>query len=148
MRTLWAIFCRYSIVDELSKKMSLIEVIDVITLAAPVAESQPQADIEDIEYFRGSLVVQMARSNLHQPEKSKIRVRLVAPNGDEAIAPVQEVDLTESSRIRLVAQLVGLPLSQSMGEYTFKIDWQTEDHVWEESYSLPLWVELVKRESG
>ena len=142
MRAVWAILCQNTIIDQRSNNISLIEVIDELTVPAPPPELVTEANGELGMLFDGNLVILWARSDLGTPEKAQVRSRIIAPNGGEARTGEVEVDLTEIVRARAIGRIAELPLFTQVGEYTIKIETKAHDSEWREVFELPLWVNV------
>ena len=143
MKVIWAILCRNAITDQQSNNISLIEVIDEITIPAPPPANVPETSEDSGIALDASLVMLFARSHQDSPEVAQSRLRIVAPNGTQIQSVEQEIDLTEIPRARAIGRLIGLPtvLPQD-GEYLLKIEAKAPDSDWEEGFELPLWINL------
>ena len=137
----WAILCRNAIIDQRSNNVSLIEVIDEITIPVQIPESITNASDQPVMVTDASLVILCARSDFNVPEKSLMRQRIVAPDGDEARTNENEIDLTDDVRLRAIGHIAGFPpLITQDGEFTIKIEVKAPDSDWQEMFELPLWV--------
>ena len=142
LRAVWAILCENTIIDQRSNNVSLIEVIDELTIPAPAPEPMTETKGEPRKFFDADLVVLWARSKLDLPEKAQMRSKIVAPNGGEARSGESEVDLTENIRLRSIGRIAGLPPFTQAGEYRIKIEAKESDSEWQEVFELPLWVSV------
>ena len=145
LKVIWALLCQYVITDQRSNNISLIEVIDGITIPAPPPVNVPETSQDSRLNLNASLVALYARSDHGLPEVAQSRLRIVSPEGAQILSEEQEVDLTDATRARAIGQIIGLPtpLPQD-GEYLLKIEVKAPDSGWEEAFELPLWVDLEK----
>ena len=142
MRAIWAILCRNTIIDQRSNNISLIEVIDELTVPAPPPELMAETDGELSMLFDGDLVILCTRSDLDTPEKAQVRSTIIAPNGGEARTGEVEIDLTDIVHARAIGHIAELPPLTQGGEYTIKIETKVHDSEWQEVFELPLWVNI------
>ena len=143
MRVTWALICRHAITNRDSNNISLIEVIDELTVAGPPPQSDLQVGEASNVLIDLQLVVLWSRSDPNISEKSPTRVKAVGPYGAEALTVERIVDLTEFSRMRMLAHLLGAPIPfAQQGQYLFNIEVQTCDSQWEEVFQVPLWVNV------
>ena len=143
MNVIWAILCQNVIVSQQSNNISLIEVIDELTVPVPPPQTLGESDEEFSATLDFRLTVFWARSDHRIPERGQSRVKLVAPDGRESTPVEQEIDLTQFPRMRSIGRMIGspLPLTQE-GQYRFIIEVKTPDSDWQEVSELPLWVAI------
>ena len=142
MRAIWAILCQNTIIDQRSNNISLIEVIEELTVPVPPPELMTEGDGELSMLVDGNLVILWTRSDLNVPEKAQTRSRIISPNGGEAQSGDFEIDLTEIVRARVIGRIAELPPLTQTGEYTIKIETKVDDSEWQEEFELPLWVNV------
>lgn len=142
LRAIWAILCKNTIIDQRSNNISLIEVIDEISLPAPAPESVTETSGQPAVGFDASLVILWARSDPDMPEKAQVRNSVVTPKGFQTQSTENEIDLTDALRVRSIGQIARFPLLSQDGEHTLKIEMKAADTDWQEAFELPLWVNI------
>ena len=143
MKVTWAILSENAIVDRRTNNVSLIEIIDELTV--PVTPP-PQAEGSGAEPGTRPtlrLTVLYARSDYGSAEKSLTRIRMVDPGNREFQIMEQEIDLTEYPRVRSSGRLGLSPLPLNVeGLYSFKIEVSTPTSDWAEAFELPLMIKI------
>ncbi len=135
---LWTVLCSRSLVDVESQNISLLEVIDEITLPADTFVEKSNVPVN----LQIELVTCWRRSNLTQPGKSRARMVLSGPNGKTLEEQAYSVDLTEGPRRRTRIRIPGLNLT-GPGTYTFQVELQSIGNgPWMKVAKLPLDVML------
>jgi hypothetical protein len=112
----WVIVCERAITEDQAKTVSLISILENITLPPPPPEllQQGQQAVVPLRFY----VVQLwSRSNVKMGERVPGRVLLSGPNGQQFGASEFVVDLTGSPRARIISQTIGFPL---LGPGTYK----------------------------
>ena len=145
MKVIWALLCETTITDRDTNNVSLINVVDEITVPASPPQEPTEADSEEIALLGVGLrmVILCVRSNPEIPESGEMRIKVVAPDETARISVQLEVDLTQSQRLRGTGHLLEVPfLSWQEGQYLFKIETKTEGLDWQEMFELPLWVKV------
>lgn len=143
MKVVWALLCETTIVDRDTNNVSLINVVDEITVPAPPPQGPLGSVIERIEILDLHLAILWARSNPDVPERGEARITVVAPDGSISVSPEVAVDLSQSQRMRAVGHLLDSPFPNwQEGQYLFKIESKTADLDWQEMFELPLWVKV------
>ena len=106
VKYLWSVICRRHLVDPLTQAVSLIDIIDGITVNVPPGGSAPNplgtetllVDIEVVSYW--------IRKTGNVPEKAKCRIVLITPRDPQPITrPEFEVDVESADRARVFARL-------------------------------------------
>lgn len=105
----WVIICERAIVEEQARTVSLMSIVETITLPPPPPEMLTQ-EARPLVPFRFYVVHQWSRSNPKIGERAAGRVLLVGPNGEEFGTSEFVVDLTASERARVIGQTIGFPL--------------------------------------
>ena len=142
MKIIWALLCETTIVNRDNNNISLINVVDEITIPASPPQGPSGSDPELIKLLALNMVVLWVRSNLSTPESGEARIKVVAPDDIEILSAEMKVDLTESQRVRAVGQMTeNFPFTQE-GQYLFKIAAKTTGLDWQELFELPLWVNV------
>lgn len=105
----WAILCERAIVEDKANTVSLISVLENVTLPKPPAGAIP-ADQRPFVPLRFYVVQQWARSKSTIGERVPGRVLLIGPNREQFGAAEFVVDLTAAPRARIISQAIGFPL--------------------------------------
>lgn len=143
MKVIWALLCETAIVDRDTNNISLVNIVDEMTVPAPPPQGLLGPVIERIEVLDLRLAILWARSISDVPESGEGRITVVAPDDSISVSPEVEVDLSQSQRMRAVGHLLESPFpSWQEGQYLFKIESRTEDLDWQEMFELPLWVKV------
>ena len=140
LKVIWAILCDKAIINQQSNNVSLIEILDEITLVAPAPEPVTETSEEPNIFIDASLVASWARSDFNMPEKAQTRTRIVTSGGEGLLSNELEIDLTDDMRIRTIGLIGRIPFLTQDGEYTIKIEAKAPDSDWLEMFELPLWV--------
>lgn len=131
---LWTVLCSRSLVDVESQNISLLEVIDEISVA-PEALTDPQGITLPL---RMELITCWRRSNLAQGTKTRAKMTLVHPDGRTLEEQSYSVDLSESTRRRTRFRIPGITVTKA-GTYWFRMEVQTVGNgPWIKVAQLPL----------
>jgi len=130
MKHIWSALCTHAIVDSFTNQVSLIDILEEITI---FDEPKPKGVVP----LNIDLMTFWVRDNLKIPEKGYYRVRFLDPSGsflksfDEL-----EVNLTNHERSRNKISFQGFSAEEE-GVYEFFIDKQDGD-VWQEVSQIPV----------
>ena len=132
IRHVWSVLCSKASVDRHSNNVSLFEVIESLqfTTAAPFnfPVNLP---------FEGTLVTLWARQRRDQPVTGEMRVRLLAPNGDQLGTFTLEVDLVRTVQNRVFSSISGLRIGGE-GVHELEVAWRADARAdWHVATSLP-----------
>lgn len=145
MKVQWALLCSTSLIDKERNNLSLINVVEQITLAAQGSEFGAWARMQPPM----QLVSLWRRNEAELPERGKQRVLVVAPNGEipERVTPPPEidVDLDRFRRYRIRTAVTHFPVC-GPGTYEFRIEKRTDNGEWEPAGSVPLDVRYATSE--
>ena len=155
MKVIWAILCQSAVIDRDSNNISLLNIIEEITVPAePPLVAQPTEG--DISQLIGpglfEFAILWARSDPEIEEHGQGRMRLLLPNNDPLFTSTEfEVDLTRYLRTRLRSKFPGFPTRRGeilQGIYHFVIDGRSGEEEWEENFVLPLRVAVQTAEAS
>ena len=133
IRHVWSVLCSKVSVDRDSNNVSLFEVIESLQLTTAAPVNFP-ANVP----FEGTLVTLWARQRPDQPVTGQMRVRLLAPNGDQLGTFNSEIDLNRSTRNRVIGSMSGLRIAGE-GVHEIEVAWRVDTHAdWHVATSLPL----------
>jgi hypothetical protein len=134
---IWSVLCESSIVDQDSKLISLINVLEEITVPD---EPAPNKVLQVIV----SLATLWARSDLNTPEKGFARINFTSPAGEVLQSLDQIIDLTKYERLRSRGQFVGLKLPDP-GMYFFYVEFRANERSkWNKVAKIPFKVVFKK----
>lgn len=127
----WSVLCETSLLDQDSKLISLINVLEQLTI--------PEAPAPDKELpIVVNLVSTWVRSDLNVPSQGQSQINFVSPSGNVLQALANNVDLTKYERLRARGQFRGLKLPEE-GQYHFDVEFREDDqHDWSKVASVPL----------
>ena len=145
MKVLWGILCKNVIVNRDTNNITLVEVLERVTITATPPEEPPEPGQGINAMLDIHLVSSWARSAPDIPEMVYAKFRVVAPDGRSMASEEVEVDLTESTYLRASGHLLDAPFPFSgEGQYIFKIETRPPESEleWKEVYELPLWIDV------
>jgi hypothetical protein len=120
----WSILCRRIIVDEATKLVSFIDVLEGFEYGVPPSLPQTVQPLQALP-LEFSLVTLWTRSDPLKGETARQRLVLAGP--DPTLAPPQpieiEVDLNKTRNYRTTVLFQGIPYLGD-GDYVFKIELQ------------------------
>lgn len=105
----WAIVCERAIVEDKANTVSLISVLENVTLPQPPTGAIPAGQRPFVP-LRFYVVQQWARSKSTIGERVAGRILLIGPTGEQFGASEFVVDLTAAPRARVISQAIGFPL--------------------------------------
>lgn len=111
----WAMLCLRSIVSQSTNNVSLIEVLDDITIQPP-----PDSEEQPFQPINFDFVMYWKIQNDNQEDDYRFRFRIVAPSGKVLLESEQVVDFTKFPKPIMVYSFSGLPIAGS-GSYEFQI---------------------------
>lgn len=137
MRHVWTVYCRRAIIERGTGALSLIDVAGELQ-ATP--NSQPSSSKEEsTARVNSALATLWARREWDTPVKGRMRVTMVASDGDALFDAVREVDLREHLMLRMCAKLNRFVVKAS-GVYEWVIEQEGDDGTWIEDARIPVFV--------
>jgi hypothetical protein len=115
----FAVLCGRAIVDRETNQFSIIDIIEGITIKAPPEAIKDASAVFSV-YTPMVLVADFSRSQANAPETVQLRVKALAPNGNEIGGSELVLDLQTVTRGRGFMTMTGLPVS-SEGIYKFDV---------------------------
>ena len=139
----WTVLCRSSVVDNETKRMSLLDVVEEIHISE---RPQPKGVV------RGpfQIVSLWARRNFSKPGKGNARVSLIGPTDAQISQTQYGVDLSspDSHRYRYRLYLDAFPARET-GRYTFRVELrQEESNTWELVAAVPVELDFALQKEG
>lgn len=133
-RLLWALTCQRAIIDRETNTASYIDAVEQVQVQGFPAVFVPPL-----------CVASLWKRDRDSDEVLNLRIRLLAPSGQEVTSfRPDEVRMT-SPRYRMNVMFSGFPIKEE-GEYSFEID-LLAGKSWKVVCSLPITVELLSAES-
>lgn len=114
----WTVLCRRALIDQSSNSISLMDVVEGITITQTtglIPKPSTGIDLSGMD-----LVTLWIRSEIDKPEAAKVRVILQLPDGRKHIQPEQTIDLKKSPRNRHIVRTAGLPFTDE-GRYYWTV---------------------------
>lgn len=136
---IWTVVCDNAVVDKRTGKVSLLNVVDRITVADPNEELRTLGKKDNtVVPITLWLVSWWQRSNPSEGEVVDIRVLIRSPKGERILNPeIASIDLKESHRGRLFTLIPALPL-RGAGQYRVCVEYETPKGKWRQVASSPL----------
>lgn len=139
---LWTIFCSSTSVDGRTNNLSLFEILEQVQIHSPLDSQWPRKIP-----LNGSVVSTWIRDDIDEPEKATSQLIFVAPNGDSLFEGESEIDLTQSSRNRLIVEFQGLNIA-GPGVHHFQVYVGDTEGEWSLVFELPLDVDVITNPEG
>jgi len=141
IKHIWSVLCQQSIVNRDSNNISLIEVIEQLSIEGRVIESESEKP--KLLPLSFNIVSMWIRENLDEPADSKANVIFLSPRDKELSRKEVHIDLSEYQRFRTISRINGLPFS-GYGQYKFVIKVLNEGD-WKTVATLPLSILAIKK---
>jgi len=129
---LWTMCCAEPIVDQRNNILSLIHIVEEVTVRAPGAVAGDLIHVVTL-WQKQSL-------ESGEPEDFRYRIRFLSPSGETLSASPEMNASIPQERLRAMVAIQGLPLRQS-GNHHWVIEVE-EDGKWPEKGRLPLMVKI------
>jgi hypothetical protein len=140
---LWTVFCSKSILDRNTNNVSLIEVVEELTIGLTQGSAIP-SDNPVVIPITASLVTLWVRNDPLSSESTVGRFYLIGPANQKLAEGSFNIDLEKHNRTRCFANTSAFPV-QGAGTYQFVVEYQSTEGQWTEAGRLPI---DVKYESG
>jgi hypothetical protein len=114
----WLICAQRSLLDQQRQTVSIIDLLDTLTLSGPPPPEAGPLPTLPLEYVVVSL---WERDNENVPEVQRIRFNIIGPDDTVLGTQEAEVDLRPLSRARLIIGAYGLPFA-GPGKYSVRLD--------------------------
>ena len=140
IKHIWTVLCRESVIDKESNNISLINVLEQISISTRTpSEQQPTGQARGgpipISFEIVSLWI---RAEEAQPALGHCRVTILSPSGPLEEAHHIPVDLRKYQRMRTRQRLGGLPVSEA-GQYLFRVEYRDDGETdWREVGAIPV----------
>lgn len=142
----WSVLCKQAIVDKYTGELVLINMVEGLDVTAKRAQedADPEELLSSWAVVPADLVVVtlLTRSDPAIEEQVKLRVRFVAPDGEEYKEEmIKEASLAEFPRMRAIMKMKNIPL-KGEGWHWLKVDLEESADKWSNAASLPLQVSI------
>jgi len=140
----WTVVCSHSTIDADTNNISLIEVLEQLSIKGPpfTDDGEPVIPIEF------DVVTLWSRSNLDQLCQGQARLQLLAPSGVSLMEKEYPINLSSHSRMRSRTRFAGFPLKGS-GLYQFQVQFREEDEGdWQDAASVLLQISIETPSNG
>jgi hypothetical protein len=134
---IWSILCSNSIIDIETNNVSILNVIDQITVNA---EPSPDGFLP----MPFEVVTLWVRSEKDSPAQGMERLLLVSPSSETTVAAEAVIDLTKADRHRHRVKFSGIP-AKEQGRHYFKVEVkESTDTEWRQVAAIPLMIMFEK----
>jgi hypothetical protein len=124
----WTVLCQKTLLDPQTNVVSLIDVLEKITLAGGVADVEEALAKAHNKGSKGlvfpvfmQLVTWWTRSDYAKPEELDIRVAILDPSGERLFSQEVPIDLTDSNARRMTLRFQEFQMTQD-GVYWFWVE--------------------------
>lgn len=146
----WSLLCRRSIVDTRTNALSIIDVLDEISIPRPVLPNdaviqitaQQQSGLAQV-FTHFDLVVVWEKTDADDRVTGESRIILAVPSGGEFEISLGNINLRDGSRARQQYGYFGLLFLED-GRYRFRVEFRyQQDEEWTFVGETPLVVHLL-----
>ncbi|MBA3921133.1 MAG: hypothetical protein H0X31_05260 [Nostocaceae cyanobacterium] len=110
----WALLCKQSIINQESGNISLIEVLEEITVPNRIDDKAP------FIFFDFDLVVYWKKQASLEKDEYIFKLKIVSPSQELLLEGERTIDFEEESRVFTVLEFAGFPVPEP-GVYKFHI---------------------------
>ncbi len=140
----WSVLCTKSVVDKETNNISLIEVLEQVSVVGPPVPERERGVIP----INCELVTLWSRSRDNQPARGRARVTLRGPSGEVVVNQESEVDLSVYPRTRVRWMWTVIPFREP-GCQTIGVELRVEGEAeWRDVSKVPLHIMLEPPESS
>lgn len=130
----WAILCYKANIDQTSNQISLVDVMEEVTIASPLGPDQNASRVGMAQHME--LVTHWHRTVEDVPEVGAMALAVVSPAGNTLAEAELEIRLDTAKRYRGILKTDVIPFD-GFGKYTFRISRQSGDE-WHEVGNVTL----------
>lgn len=139
----WTLPCRVVISSQETNNVSLIEILEEISIKAQPIILQGK-ELRGIIPAIFDIVTLWAREKPDQPDSGFGRISLISPDGETIFLQESEIDLKESKRMRSVGRIFGFPAEQD-GIHFLKVEIRSNsEDQWVEVWRIPIEVTIER----
>ena len=133
---IWSIVCQHSILDRDTNLLSIINVIEELTIKE---QPEPEKSLGIVLELTSLWV----RSDFNVPGQGFARYVFASPSGQSIKEIEVDIDLTKFERLRSRGQFIGLSLLES-GRYNFRVEFrENKEEEWKQISSIPIKVNFI-----
>lgn len=141
---IWTVLCSRSITDAETHNVSLIEVLEQLTISGP-PPSEEDGSLMPINF---EIITLWGRAQEDQSPRGRARILMRPPSGSEVVGAEYEVDVVSYQRARVKSIIAGLPVRGS-GEYQFHVQlWNDTKAEWADVANIPLQIVFTSLDSN
>lgn len=140
IKHIWTVLCRESVIDKETNNISLINVVEQISVSTPIPfERQPAGQARGGPIPISLEIVSLwIRAEEAEPALGHCRVTVLSPSGPLEEAHRIPVDLRKYQRMRTRQRFGGLPVSEP-GQYLFRVEYRDDGETgWYEVGAIPV----------
>lgn len=136
---LWSVLCTRAIVDQSTNGISLIDVLEQLSIPLP-APPEDKATFIGITFTVASL---WRRSDLAQPVVALERLSFLDPKGKKLMEAEGRIDMQTHPRTRMLRTYDGITLTCG-GTYFFRVEFRCSDtEEWQRACDIPLEIDFA-----
>jgi|SRR5271157_212399 len=138
---IWTIPCRLSLIAQGSNNVTLVEILEEITIPEfPVEPGQAHGLVPAVF----DVVSLWNREHPDRPESGFGRISLLSPDGAELLHNEFPVDLTQGARARWIGRFVGIPMIPA-GQSVLRVERRAiAEDAWQEVGRLPILINRMQ----
>jgi hypothetical protein len=137
---IWTLPCRFSLANGDTNNVSLIEVIEDISIPLP----PPQPPVWGLVPALFDVVTVWARQNDDAPTSGFGRLSIVSPGGESLVHYDYDIDLRENRRVRNIGRVLGFP-AREPGRYFFRVEYRINaNDAWQQVSNFPIAVNILR----
>ncbi|MGC1953832.1 MAG: hypothetical protein WA970_14945 [Gammaproteobacteria bacterium] len=149
---IWTVLCARSLVDADTNNVSLIDVIEQLTLTGDPPDIPPDGKPIILAGIQLTVVSLWTRTDPAQPDRVTFRVIVITPDGKRIIPKEEhELDLESHRRVRVFVRLNSFPY-RGPGDYEWLIEERQQTKSgkpkWTKVARIPLEIRFAKPEQG
>lgn len=149
---LWTVLCARCLVDAETNNVSLIDVIEQLTLAGDPPKLPPDGKPIILAGTQLNVVSLWTRADLTRSERVTFRLVVITPDGKRIVPKEQhDLDLENQRRMRVFLRLNSFPY-RGPGDYNWLIEERQQTKSgkpkWTKVARIPLEIKLAKPQQG
>lgn len=143
MKHIWSVLCSKCIIDKNTNNLSLIEIIEEMKFATVIEKSgKGSVDVKLVSQMPIDWVTLWVRTNIEEPEKTKMKDIVISPSGKTILEKEYEIDLQSYKRMRATRKVL-LPPTNENGIFLFLTQVNDEKNkVWSTVGDIPIFITI------
>ncbi len=148
VKHVWSVLCERSIIDKDSNNISLLNVLEQLTVVPPPSKKESDEEkrygVMPIKY---EIVSLWARERTSDPALGRERIMMIDPIGKRTKLSEIDVDLRSFERLRTRQRFAALPIGVD-GKHVFSVQLKDErSQDWATVANIPLQIIIKQRNS-